>query len=71
MTNSTHLLGKEPPRAGLWSCRRAATVVEFALAAALLATAVTAVRSPRFQTIKDEPCSAKHARCLPAGSAQR
>ena len=71
MTSSTDLLGTEQKRAGLWRCRRAATVVEFALAAALLATAVTAVRSPRFQMIKDESCSAKHARCLPAGSAQR
>ena len=71
MTVSADLPGQEQKQIGLWRCRRAATVVEFALAAALIATAVTAVRSPRFQMIKDGPCSVQNGRCVPAGAAVR
>ena len=71
MTNSTDPFREGHLQTRLWHCPRAATAVEFALAAALLATAVTAVRSPRFQMIKDEPCSLQHGRCVPAGPAAR
>lgn len=37
-------------------CDKAATIAEFGIAAALVVTAWGAVGSPRFQTIKDEPC---------------
>lgn len=70
MTKSAHLHGSDR-QDGLWRCGRAATAVEFALAAALIATAVTAVRSPRYQMIKDEPCSLQHGRCAPTGAALR
>jgi hypothetical protein len=70
MTKSAHLHSSDR-QSELWRCKRAATAVEFALAAALLATAVTAVRSPRYQMIKDEPCSLQHGRCAPASAAVR
>lgn len=37
-------------------CDKGATIAEFGIAAALVVTAWGAVGSPRFQTIKDEPC---------------
>jgi hypothetical protein len=40
----------------LGCCQRGATIAEFGVAAALVVTAWGAVGSPRFQTIKDEPC---------------
>jgi hypothetical protein len=54
----------------LGCCQRGATIAEFGVAAALVVTAWGAVGSPRFQTIKDEPCvstsraSARHDKAM-------
>jgi hypothetical protein len=46
----------------LGCCEKGATIAEFGIAAALVVTAWGAVGSPRFQTIKDEPCIAGPSR---------
>jgi Flp pilus assembly pilin Flp len=44
-------------------CTRGATVVEYALAAALVATAAASVRSPRLHMVKGEACTTQATSC--------
>ena len=75
MTNAAqHLIqpGSQLPvahrRPGLGRCIRGGTIVEYALAAALIATAAASVRSHRLHEVKDGGCSARSAGC-PASPA--
>ncbi len=48
----------------LLRCAKGATIVEFTLAAALIATAAGAATSSRFLQIKDDDCGPRQTRCV-------
>ena len=50
--------------AGLWLCRRGATISEFAIAAMMIVSAAGAVHFPRFLAEKDDVCAVHPATCL-------